>query len=79
MLQSCPEKPIDRVQGTRPFPFEDGDLLPKGENFKGRVTWAPEEDADRGEETEYVFGRNSRLYHGVTSPRLTNGSKVPDG
>jgi hypothetical protein len=46
-LQSYPEESIDRVQGwTRPFPFEEGDLLPESENFKGGVASTTEEHAD---------------------------------
>ncbi len=55
-LQSDPEKSIDTVQGrTRPFPFEDGDLLPESENFKRGVASTSQEDADGSEETEYAF------------------------
>jgi hypothetical protein len=55
-LQSYPEESIDRVQGwPRPFPFEDGDLLPESENFKGGVASTAEEHADGSEETEYAF------------------------
>jgi hypothetical protein len=55
-LQSDPEKSIDTVQGrTGPFPFEDGDLLPESENFKGGVASTSQEDADGSEETEYAF------------------------
>jgi hypothetical protein len=39
----------------RPFPFEDGDLLPESENFKGGVASTSQEDADGSEETEYAF------------------------
>jgi hypothetical protein len=45
-LQSDPEKSIDTVQRrTRPFPFEDGDLLPERENFKGGVASTSQEAA----------------------------------
>jgi hypothetical protein len=55
-LQSDPEKSIDTVQGrTRPFPFEDGDLLPESGNFKGGVASTSHEDADGSEEIEYAF------------------------
>lgn len=55
-MQSDPEKSIDTVQGwTWPFPFEDGDLLPESENFKGGVASTSQEDAHGSEETEYAF------------------------
>jgi hypothetical protein len=55
-LQSYPEESIERVQGwTRPFPFEDGDLLPESENFKGGVASTAEEHVDGSEKTEYAF------------------------
>jgi hypothetical protein len=79
-LQSCPEKPVDRVQGwTRSFPFEDGDLLPKGENFKGGVASAAEEVADGGEETEYAFEHELTVVTWRNVASVDERVKVPDG
>jgi hypothetical protein len=55
-LQNYPEKSTDWVQGwRRPFPFEDGDLVPESENFKGGVGSTAKEHAHSSEETEYAF------------------------
>src|SRR5215831_11910142 len=48
-----PEEPVQRVQRwPRPFAFEYGELLPKGENLQGRIPSIAEENADHGEDGE---------------------------
>jgi hypothetical protein len=51
-----PEEPVQRVQRwPRPCAFEYGELLPKGENFQGRIPSTTEENADHGEDSEDEF------------------------
>jgi hypothetical protein len=49
-LPQCgPEQTVHRIEErARPFPFENRDLLPEGEDFEGAVPAALKEDADRG-------------------------------
>lgn len=51
-----PEESVQRVQyRPRPLAFENGDLLSKGEDFKGRVASALTEDADHREHGKNEF------------------------
>ena len=51
--QRNPEQPVPRIQPrTRPFPLEDGDLLPQGQHFQGSVMPATEEDSHGGQESK---------------------------
>jgi hypothetical protein len=47
MVQCGLEASVQQIQtGTGPFPLENYDLLPEGENFKCVVTTAAEEHVD---------------------------------
>jgi hypothetical protein len=51
--QSSPEQPVERVQpGSRSFSFQDGDLLPEGDNLQGGIGPGAEVDAEGSEESE---------------------------
>lgn len=51
--QPNPEQPVPRIQPRpRPFPLEDGDLLPQGQHFQGGVTPTAKEDSHSGQESK---------------------------
>jgi hypothetical protein len=46
-VQGSPEESVQPIQtGTGPFPLENYDLLPEGENFNCAVATAAKEDVD---------------------------------
>ncbi len=48
--QADPEQPVQAMQSrSRPFPLEDGELLPQGEDLQSSVPPAAEEDSQGGE------------------------------
>ena len=54
--QGRPEQPVKGVQlWARPFAFEDGNLLSKGEDFNCSVMPTAEEDSHSGQESNYEF------------------------
>ena len=54
MVENRPEGSIQGVpRWPRPFAFEDGDLLPEGEDFEGSIASTAEEDADGEDEFEH--------------------------
>jgi hypothetical protein len=56
-----PEESVEGMQlWPRAFAFEDSDLLPEGEDLKGRVGTAAEKDPDHREDGE------NALNHGIT-------------
>ena len=74
LLQGGPEQTIQAVQcRPRPFPFEDSNLLPEGEDFQCRISTTTEEDADGRQECRYdaehdstfVATRHSKLRTGI--------------
>jgi hypothetical protein len=76
MTESRPEESVPRIQRRpRPFTFEHRDLLPKGEDFEGRVGPAPEEDADHSEDTEDEFGHELTVVAWRNLPGNSNGSQ----
>ena len=52
------QKNLSRVQGSRPFAFEHGDLLSEGEDFEGRIGSTAEEDAGSDEQMTFVTCRD---------------------
>jgi hypothetical protein len=57
-MQGGPEDPVERVHGRPgPFPLENRDWLPEGEDFEGGIVSTAEEDAHHGEDGEDEFGR----------------------
>jgi hypothetical protein len=51
--QGEPEAAIPTVQGRSwPFPFEDGELLPKREDLERGIYVRAEEDAECGQESK---------------------------
>ena len=51
-----PEEPVQPIEtGTRPFPFEDGDLLSESQNLHRKVTPTAEEDADDSQDGKDGF------------------------
>lgn len=74
LLQGGPEQTIQAVQcRPRPFPFEDSNLLPEGEDFQCQIGTTAEEDADGRQECRYdaehdstfVATRHSKLRTGI--------------
>jgi hypothetical protein len=61
-VESRPEEAVHGIQRRpRSFTFENGDLLPEGEDLKGRIAPTPEEDTDHGEDGENEFGHEITL------------------
>ena len=60
--ERAPEQPVERVQGqTRPFPFQNGDLLSESENLQGVVGTIPEEGGGGSQECEDEIEHESTL------------------
>jgi hypothetical protein len=54
--EKSPEQPVQRIQPrTRPFPFENGHLLPQSEDLQGSIMPTADESSDSGHKSEDEF------------------------
>ena len=61
--QSGPEEPVETVEGwSRPFSFEDGNLLAKREYLKSGTGARANEDADCGQKCRNQVQHESTVY-----------------
>jgi hypothetical protein len=69
--QDCPKQAIQAVQcRPRPFPLEDRNLLPKGEDFQSQIGTTAEDDADGRQGCRYDAEYDSTFVAAPRSPEL---------